>query len=91
MAELARVLRNYQITLPKKLRNRLRLKEGNFVRLREHPEGILISPLEMVDRSQAWFWSDEWQKGERKVNKEIKQGKIKRFESLNDFLSDLKK
>ena len=91
MAELARVLRNFQITLPKKLRGRFRLKQGEMVRLSCQPEGILISPVETIDRSQAWFMTEEWQEGEKEVDREIKREKIKRFDNLDDFLKDLKK
>lgn len=91
MANLAKVLRNYQITLPKPVREQFRLKEGDLVELAETPEGLLIKPVETVDRSQAWFWSDEWQKGEKEVDREKKKGKIKSFDNLDDFLKDLHK
>lgn len=91
MAEVAKVLRNFQITVPKKLREKFRLKEGEMVRMEERPEGILVCPLEMVDRSQTWFWSKEWQKGEKEVDAEIRRGKLKRFATVDSFLKDLKK
>jgi AbrB family looped-hinge helix DNA binding protein len=30
----------------------------------------------MIDRDQAWWWTEEWQKSEREVQKEINQGKF---------------
>lgn len=91
MGSTARVLRNFQITLPRKVREHYHLKQGDLVSVNESPEGILITPVETVDRSQAWFWQKEWQEGEKKVDQEIKKGKIKSFKNAADLTRDLKK
>jgi hypothetical protein len=38
---------------------------------------------------QSWFWSDEWQKGEKEADEEIKQGNVKTYDNLEDFLKSL--
>jgi AbrB family looped-hinge helix DNA binding protein len=30
----------------------------------------------IIDRDQAWWWTEEWQKGEREAQKEINAGKL---------------
>ena len=40
-------------------------------------------------RAQAWFWTDQWQAGERAVDGELLAGKGTVFPSDNDFLSVL--
>ncbi|MBI4303814.1 MAG: hypothetical protein HY665_05705 [Chloroflexi bacterium] len=42
---------------------------------------IVLTPKKLVDASQAYFWTEEWQKGERKADADIKAGRVKRFES----------
>ncbi len=42
--KLARVQEKGQVTLPASLRQKLGLKKGDLVTLRETPEGILITP-----------------------------------------------
>ena len=91
MPTTARILRNYQVTLPKKIREKLKLGEGDLIRLEEGPQGILLTPVDTIDRSQAWFWQKEWQEEEKEVDEEIKKGKVKRFKSITDLIRNLKK
>jgi hypothetical protein len=44
-----------------------------------------------IDTSQAWFWTDEWQAGERKVEEYIKSGNIQTFDTIEDFMQSLRK
>jgi len=30
----------------------------------------------LIDKDQGWWWTEEWQKGEREAQKEINEGKI---------------
>lgn len=42
-----------------------------------------------VDKDQLWYWSDEWQKGEQEVNQLIKEGKIEKYNSLQELFDSL--
>lgn len=42
-----------------------------------------------VPKDQEWFWSKEWQKGEREVNKALTNGEYKTFESADDLIKEL--
>ncbi len=74
------------ITLPKPYRDaslyEVRPREGG---------GLELIPQHTVDASQAWFWSDRWQAMEREADADIAAGRVKRFESADDFLSELDK
>ncbi len=39
---------------------------------------------------QQWFWTEKWQAGEGEAQAEIDAGKIKSFDSMADFLEDLR-
>ena len=40
----------------------------------------------IVDRDQAWWWTEEWQKGEREAQKEINEGKLLgSFSTVEEF------
>ena len=54
------------------------------------PEGILLRPMKVIDATQAWFWTPEWQAGERQADAEIAAGLGERFESDEDFLAALR-
>ncbi len=42
-----------------------------------------------VAEDQAWFWSEEWQAGEREAEADIAAGRTKTFDSMEDLLADL--
>jgi hypothetical protein len=56
--------------------------EGAGVFLR----GIIKGPL---DPDQAWFWTPEWQSGEREADAEIAEGAGAVFHSTGEFISHL--
>jgi hypothetical protein len=42
-----------------------------------------------INPSQAWFWTEEWQAGEREVDANIAAGNLIHFASDEDFLAAL--
>ncbi len=56
------------------------------------PEGVYITSigkLVEIDESQAWFWTEEWQAGERAVQADIEAGRTYRFSNVEDAISAL--
>jgi AbrB family looped-hinge helix DNA binding protein len=80
-----------QITIPAALRKAARIVEGDLVELEVTTDGILMRPLKAIDASQTWFWTPEWQAGEREASEDIAQKRITRHKSGKDFLFSLKK
>jgi AbrB family looped-hinge helix DNA binding protein len=64
---VVKVSKNFQITLPVKVRNEVHIKEGDIMEVEVIEDGILLKPKEIIDRAQAWFWTKEWQEEEKKV------------------------
>ncbi|MGB6872548.1 MAG: hypothetical protein WBE46_00140 [Dehalococcoidia bacterium] len=50
--------------------------------------GIEI-PKKLVDKSQAYFWTKRWQEGEREADEDIKAGRVKTFDSVDELIKDL--
>ena len=48
--------------------------------------GIIKGP---VDPDQAWFWTPEWQEGEREADAELAQGSGVVYSSTDEFISHL--
>jgi len=46
-------------------------------------------PKKLVDKSQAYFWTKRWQKGEKEAAEDIKAGRVKTFESVDELIKDL--
>ena len=78
-----------QVTIPKKLVDKLNLKTGDKIDIEEKNGKLVLTPVIMVPKDQEWFYSPEWQKGESEVNNQIKDGKIHISESLEKLFKDL--
>lgn len=47
-----------------------------------------VEPSRRIDpESQDWFWTPEWQAGEREASEDIAAGRIETFDSAEDFLA----
>ena len=88
---VVKIQKNKNITLPLWLIRRFHVEVGDFVRLQETKEGVLIKPAKLVDPSQAYFWTQEWQEGERDAEEDIRKGRVKKFKSVKDLMEDLGK
>jgi AbrB family looped-hinge helix DNA binding protein len=90
MGALTRLTSGGQVTLPKEIRLKTNMQAGDFVEVKLDEEGrIVLTPKKLVDASQAYFWSAEWQKGERKADEDIEAGRVKEFNSVTDAVNYL--
>ncbi len=81
---------NGQITLPTALRRKANLKEGDMLVADLEEDGsIRLTPQVAIDRSQAYFWTKRWQEGERQADEDIKAGRVKKFDNVEDLIADL--
>ncbi|HEX6674574.1 MAG TPA: AbrB/MazE/SpoVT family DNA-binding domain-containing protein [Actinomycetes bacterium] len=79
-----------QLTLPDDVRKAANLQEGDLIEAEVSETGeVILRPLATIDRSQAWFWTPEWQAGEREANEQAARGEGERFETGTDFLDSL--
>ncbi|MBI3319564.1 MAG: hypothetical protein HYZ89_03145 [Candidatus Omnitrophica bacterium] len=87
---VVKVQKNKNITLPVWLMHRFHVRTGDFVQLEETRNGVLIKPAKLIDPSQAYFWTKEWQEGEREVEGDLKKGRVKKFKSVKELMNDLR-
>lgn len=44
----------------------------------------------LIEKDQAWWWHEDWQKGEREADNNIKEGKIsKTYDDVEELMKDL--
>jgi AbrB family looped-hinge helix DNA binding protein len=84
-----KVTRHGQITLPASVRERLGIEEGDLVEIDVEDERAVLIPKKLVDKSQAYFWTRKWQEGERAADEDIKAGRVKTFDSVDELIKDL--
>jgi AbrB family looped-hinge helix DNA binding protein len=89
MQALTKVTRHGQITLPRSVRGLLNIEEGDFVEIEVVGDRAVLTPKRLVDKDQAYFWSREWQEGEREAGEDIRAGRVKEFASTEELLRDL--
>ncbi len=73
---LVKVTRNFQVSIPKEVREALQIEEGDLVEVVEREGEIVMVPKKLVDASQAWFWTREWQEEERAVDEDLRAGRV---------------
>jgi len=78
------------VTIPAAVREAARLEEGDPVEVEIVDGGILLRPMKVIDATQAWFWTPEWQEGERQADADIAAGRVERFETDEAFLAALR-
>jgi AbrB family looped-hinge helix DNA binding protein len=87
-----KITRNFQVSIPKAIRDQLRLEEGDLLEVEQRDGEIVMIPKRLIDADQAWFWSREWQEGEREVDEDLRAGRVlgpfKTIEELKKHFGD---
>ena len=90
MGALTRLTSGGQVTLPKEIRLRTNMQAGDFVEVGLDDEGrIILTPKKLIDASQAYFWTEQWQEEERKAEEDIRAGRVREFDSVADAVEYL--
>lgn len=92
MVAIMKISPQGQIRIPKYIMQSLCLLQGDFVELCIENDQIVLKPRKLIDPSQGWHWTKEWQKAESEVDNEIKAGKLSpKFQTAEEGVKWLKK
>lgn len=78
-----------QITLPSDVVRKLKLNTGDNLEITLEGDKVVIKPVLIIDRSQAWFWSDEWQEKEKEAEEDIEAGRVYKAKDAEDLFAQL--
>jgi hypothetical protein len=53
-------------------------------------DSIVLTPKRLVDKSQAYFFSESWQKGEREADQDIAEGRLSEYGDVESLLQSLR-
>ena len=81
--------RGGQITLPAAIRRAAGIDIGDYVEVNVTDEGLVLKAKHVIDKSQAYFWSAEWQQAEREAQADLDEGRSQRFDSVEELIADL--
>ena len=80
-----------RVTLPKELRLAAGLHDGDELEAEVVSDGILLRPCAERDPDQGWYWTPEWQEGEKQIELDRAAGRFGPvFDSADEFLDALR-
>ena len=85
---LVRVSERGTLTLPAKLR--ARAPKANMMEVVLREDGVYeLRPRVTIDAVRAWFWTEEWQAKEREADEDIAAGRVRTYNSAEEFIASL--
>ena len=78
-----------QVTIPKELVKKLNLSVGDKLEVEEKDGKLIITPVMVIPKSQAWYHSKEWQDQEKIVNQQIAEGRVYEVDSEENLFDGL--
>ena len=86
---LRKIGSNYQIAVPRELVKALRLHVNDYIDIRVEDRKIVLEPQLFIPKDQAYFYTSEWQKEERKAQRDIQKGRVTKTKNLKDLFKAL--
>ncbi|NPV53935.1 MAG: AbrB/MazE/SpoVT family DNA-binding domain-containing protein [Firmicutes bacterium] len=85
------IQKRFLVRIPPDVRKELGLKEGDHLEARVEGGRLVLVPMKTLPADQAWFWTEEWQKGEREADEDIRLGRVIKCKSVNDLVRELER
>ena len=73
--QLIKVSKGRRVALPKSV-EKVGLHDGSHVSVEIEDDFVVLRPIIGIPKSQAWFWTKEWQKGEKEAERDIEKERI---------------
>ncbi|MCL6447668.1 MAG: AbrB/MazE/SpoVT family DNA-binding domain-containing protein [Armatimonadetes bacterium] len=71
------------------LKEHMPLNDGDIFQVQVEDSKIVLVPMKLIPAEQAWFWTREWQAGEKEADEDIAAGRVKTFDRVDDLLEEL--
>jgi len=89
MPDLVKLRSRAQVTLPKAAVKKLKLKEGDNLSVEVADGRVIITPVAVIPRDELWAWSPEMRSIIEQSRLEVKKGKLKEYDSVEELWQDL--
>ena len=86
---ISKVTRHYQVVIPREIREKIGLKQGDLISFEEREGEIVVNPVSIIKKDQAYFWTKQWQKKEKEAEEDLRKGRYKEFDNIDDLIKDL--
>ena len=78
-----------QVTIPNEVVKKLKLAVGDKLDVVVKDGKIIITPVVVIPKDQMWFFSKEWQDGEKDVDRQVREGKTTKASTMEDLFDGL--
>jgi len=86
---VTKLTRNGQVTLPAAIRREANVEEGDILAVHLEEDRIVLVPKKLIDKSQAYFWSETWQRAEQEAEHDIAEGNTETYETVDELIAAL--
>ncbi len=84
-----KMTRNGQVTLPAAIRREANVEEGDILTVHLEADRIVLIPKKLIDKSQAYFWTEDWQEAEREAERDLAEGRVEAYETVDELSAGL--
>lgn len=92
MSAIMKISPQGQIRIPKKVLQQLMIEQGDYVEVEVEEGHIVLKPRKLIDPSQGWYWTKEWQRMETEVDEQIQKDELSPvFRTAEEGIKWLKK
>ena len=53
--------------------NAVKIQPGDYVEVDMDNGHVILKPRKLIDPSQGWYWTKEWQEIENRIDQELKE------------------
>ena len=86
---LRKLGQNYQLAIPREIIKALHLNINDYLDVRLEDNKVVIEPQIVIPKDQAYFYTAEWQKGEKEADRDIKSGRTTKTKNLKELFKKL--
>lgn len=79
-----------QVTLPNEVRAALKVEDGDELEFELVDGAVLLRGMRLIPTEQAWFWTADWQRGEREASEDVLAGRVTTYDDPEGFLKSFR-
>lgn len=88
---LVQVKSKSQITLPQRVRKFLGIQEGDYLEVKIEKNAVVLKPKTILDKLPMFELSLTGEAMLQEALNDVKAGRVKKFDDVNDLINDLHK
>jgi AbrB family looped-hinge helix DNA binding protein len=76
MTTIIKINSRGQIRIPKSILKSLKINQGDYIQVDLETDHATLKPRKLIDPTQDWYWTKEWQESEAEVDMNIEKNQV---------------